>query len=200
MHLLEMMENILPIGNDEWDTVRREHLIKFPGQARDINSLRRKYNQLSHKRVPTDDPNCLPEVKRAKRIRIDIRKKANCDTYEDGLSTGDPNCLPEVERAKRILIDIQKKANCDTHEDGLSDEEELSEEFSSPGIDGDVSFAEFMKWTMIQREMDRQEREKERREERQDRKAFYQMMLTMMANRNVESKTVLETNLEGTEN
>ena len=57
---------------------------------------------------------------------------------------------------------------------------------SSSGIngDGEFSFQDFMKYSMMQRELDRQEREKERREEREKRaeenRAFNQMMLCLM--------------------
>jgi hypothetical protein len=49
----------------------------------------------------------------------------------------------------------------------------------------EFSMQEFMKFSTMQRELDRQEREKERREERKrradDRKLFNQMMLCFMA-------------------
>ena len=56
---------------------------------------------------------------------------------------------------------------------------------ASTNMDGEFSMQEFMKFSMMQRELDRQEREKERREEREkradDSRAFNQMMLCFMA-------------------
>ena len=94
--LLDVLEVVLPIGHDEWETVQREHLLKFPEQDRDTNSLRRKYNQLYRKRVPTGDPNCPPEVRRAKRICHNIKEKADCDLFdEDFLPQPACTALPE---------------------------------------------------------------------------------------------------------
>ena len=54
LHMLYIMEEILPIGQDEWDEVVSRHSIGFPG--RDIDSIRRKYATLHRKSIPTGDP------------------------------------------------------------------------------------------------------------------------------------------------
>ena len=41
MHLLQIMETVVPIGPTEWDEVLDQHCEVFPG--RDVDSLRRKY-------------------------------------------------------------------------------------------------------------------------------------------------------------
>ena len=65
MHLLQIMETVVPIGPTEWDEVLDQHCEVFPG--RDVDSLRRKYTTLHRKKIPTGDPNMPPEVRLAKR-------------------------------------------------------------------------------------------------------------------------------------
>jgi hypothetical protein len=81
MNFLEIMEQIKPIGGEEWDEVYQQHSIGYPG--RDINSLRRKYGTLYRKGIPTGDPDCPPEVRQAKRVKYMIGDKANIGDGEE---------------------------------------------------------------------------------------------------------------------
>eukprot|EP00521_Asterionellopsis_glacialis_P008881 CAMPEP_0195285562 /NCGR_PEP_ID=MMETSP0707-20130614/3353_1 /TAXON_ID=33640 /ORGANISM="Asterionellopsis glacialis, Strain CCMP134" /LENGTH=179 /DNA_ID=CAMNT_0040345077 /DNA_START=141 /DNA_END=676 /DNA_ORIENTATION=+ len=83
LSLLDILEQILPIGSDEWETVLREHHEKFSEQKRDVKSLKRKFGKLYCTQIPTGDPNCPPEVFRAKHISRDIRERAECDNFDD---------------------------------------------------------------------------------------------------------------------
>ena len=67
MNFLGIMEGILPIGPDDWEHVRDLHSGTYPGRG--IDSLRRKYNALKNKEIPTGDPTMPPEVRAAKRIK-----------------------------------------------------------------------------------------------------------------------------------
>ena len=51
LSLFAIMEWILHIGTEEWEQVVLEHSELFPG--RDVDSIRRKYNTLHRKQVPT---------------------------------------------------------------------------------------------------------------------------------------------------
>ena len=64
---LSIMQDILPIGGEEWDEVLRIHSQNWPG--RDVDSLRRKYGTLHRKAMPTGDPNVPPEARLAKRVK-----------------------------------------------------------------------------------------------------------------------------------
>ena len=84
LNLFSIMAQILPIGPIEWDKVTERHSVKFPG--RDTDSLRRKYTSTHRRKVPTGDPNCPPEVREAKRLKMAIGSKAelaDCATEFD---------------------------------------------------------------------------------------------------------------------
>ena len=74
MHLLEIMQSILPIGPNEWDMVVDAHSAKYEG--RDLESLRRKYTSLHRKKMKTGSPNIPPEVLLAKKVKYMIGDKA----------------------------------------------------------------------------------------------------------------------------
>ena len=73
-YFLHLMEEILPIGPDEWELTVSRHAIPYSG--RDVEGLRRKYNTLHRKKCPTGDPNIPWEVDLAKRIKFNIGEKA----------------------------------------------------------------------------------------------------------------------------
>lgn len=74
-HLLDLMEDIRPVGSNAWDEVCLRHADRYAG--RNVESLRRKFGKLTKKRVPTGDPTCPPDVRRAKRIQQMIYTKCN---------------------------------------------------------------------------------------------------------------------------
>lgn len=73
--LLDAVEEFLPIGQNEWENVTQQHSALYPDRERTKETLRRKYNLLHSKGPPTGDPDCPPNVRRAKRIYYDIKKK-----------------------------------------------------------------------------------------------------------------------------
>ena len=75
INLFSIMEQIVPIGPDEWDMVVSQHSISYPG--RDVDSLRRKYHSVARKSIPTGDPNMPPEVRMAKRCKHLIGAKCS---------------------------------------------------------------------------------------------------------------------------
>ena len=81
LHLFAVMDRILPIGTEEWEQVLMEHSEVYPG--RDVDSIRRKYNTLHRKQVPTGSPNITPEILAAKRVKYKIGDKADIGGGED---------------------------------------------------------------------------------------------------------------------
>lgn len=79
--LLEITRELLPIGQEEWEAVCTQHLEKWPDSGRDLVSLRRKFNQLAQKNMPTGDPRCPDSVREAKRINFLIKQKADLETF-----------------------------------------------------------------------------------------------------------------------
>ena len=61
---LSILEDVLPIGPDEWDEVAGRHAEDFPG--RDTDALRREYNTLHRKKCPTGNPNIPFDIRAAK--------------------------------------------------------------------------------------------------------------------------------------
>ena len=51
MNLLGIMDEILPIGQEEWETVVERHSKDYPG--RDVDSVRRKFATMHRKEIPT---------------------------------------------------------------------------------------------------------------------------------------------------
>jgi hypothetical protein len=72
--LLEIIEDVLPIGPDDWDIVTERHISFYPGLGRSHDSLRRKFSSLYNHKKPTDDPTCPAYVRNAKRILERIKE------------------------------------------------------------------------------------------------------------------------------
>ena len=67
--LLELAENHLPLGMDEWEIVA-SHFNAYFGHnsSRTGEELRNKFKTLKNSKKPTGNPNCPPEIVGAKRI------------------------------------------------------------------------------------------------------------------------------------
>ena len=65
-HLLETIEDVIPIGNPDWERIWQEHSARYPTKERTSESLKRKFQELARKKNPTGDPNCPPYVRAAK--------------------------------------------------------------------------------------------------------------------------------------
>ena len=64
---LDLMEQYLPIGTQEWEYIANEYSSAHPRPLHDVASLRRKFNTLAKKKTPTGNPSCPPIVHRAKK-------------------------------------------------------------------------------------------------------------------------------------
>ena len=65
-HMLDIINDIVPIGNPDWEKVWQEHLAAYPTMERTLESLKRKFQELVHKKIPTCDPNCPLYARKAK--------------------------------------------------------------------------------------------------------------------------------------
>ena len=106
--LLDTMEAILPIGPEEWQLVVQQHNKNYPLTCRDAVSIRRKYACLHRKKVPTGDPECPLEVKKAKRIKYAIAAKADLGELELALEE------PPPQELKVGLMDIAAASTTST--------------------------------------------------------------------------------------
>ena len=61
------MEEILPIGPDEWEKGVELYLVEFPGH--DVDGLRQKYTSIHQKKATTVNPNMSEEMSLAKKVK-----------------------------------------------------------------------------------------------------------------------------------
>ncbi len=62
------VDKIVPIRNPEWERIWERHHSCYPNQDRTAESLKRIFQELANKKVPTGNPNCPPHIIFAKRI------------------------------------------------------------------------------------------------------------------------------------
>jgi hypothetical protein len=99
------LEEFLPIGGDEWDMVERNHAKYYPKTQTHERVLTSKICILFiSTRVLTGDPNCPPEVRRAKYIHEEIKKRS-------GLSDGEAVRDGERQRRTRRMRTTTRKVN-----------------------------------------------------------------------------------------
>ncbi len=93
--LFQAMEDILPVGSDQWTQLAQIHAAKYPGRC--LAAIRRKYNNLSRQKTPTGDPLCPPFVKWAKRIKWRLATKVELGHCEEpfDLVEGHPDTYTE---------------------------------------------------------------------------------------------------------
>ena len=72
--LNECVAAVLPLSGAEWEMVSHSHCVYYPGRT--WESLRKKFNEVARKSIPTGDPNCPPYVREAKRVRQQIIEKS----------------------------------------------------------------------------------------------------------------------------
>lgn len=88
--LLNVLENELPLCQEEWQVVFEKHRKSFPKANRTLDSLKRKFNALARVKMPTGDPNMPADVKKAKRIRFLMTERSEIGDGEE-----DIDVLPE---------------------------------------------------------------------------------------------------------
>jgi hypothetical protein len=81
-HLLDVIYEIIPIGNPDWEKVWHEHSSAYPTIKRTQELLKCKFQELVCKNITTGDPNGPPYVCKAKQI---LRKFV---VATDGLTGG----------------------------------------------------------------------------------------------------------------
>ena len=174
LSLFAVMERILPIGTEEWEQVQMEHSQNYPG--RDIESIRRKYNSLHRKQVPTGNPNIPPEILAAKRIKQKIGDKADVGGGEDenfdleagfsGSDGGQGQDPPqEVENRVPVSIETRPSAGGQRRGSQSSGTSVASSRVPRKSKQQDAN-QEFFQLMRMQMMMDQEERRQERLENR----------------------------------
>jgi hypothetical protein len=111
-NLLCIIDDVLPVGPDQWTKVLDLHAEKFGDQCRDNISIKRKFAKLAKSTCPTGDPNCPADVRFAKRIHREIVKKmdaaAEVEDSEIGFPEDQP--FPSVEAGGRTVEEMAANA------------------------------------------------------------------------------------------
>ncbi|KAF4039343.1 hypothetical protein GN244_ATG08476 [Phytophthora infestans] len=92
MRLLDIVEDILPFGAEQWQNVASLFNTNIPAgwTERDRESLKRKYQKLVRVPKPTGNGACPAEVQRAKRLQYAIEASiAVVDIHDDTETTDD---------------------------------------------------------------------------------------------------------------
>ena len=76
MAFLCLIEEMKPIGSEEWDHLTCQHAKAFP-PGRDVNSFQRKYATCYRKTHPTHNLHCPEEVCLAKHVKYLVGDRAN---------------------------------------------------------------------------------------------------------------------------
>ena len=184
MHLLRIIYRVLPIGPEEWQLCTGEHALQYPGRCQE--SIRRKYNGLSRRKIPTGDPNCPEDVKLAKRIRWAIGNRASVGDAEEEFSLDDTSFTPvkpdpdaPVVAPPVIAASVSVPSVGDKDTDDSSDDEPeivpRPKKRAYKRKDSKEDFLQLMQMNMLRQQEERAEDRKERAAERQ------QMMAMMMA-------------------
>ncbi len=84
--LLEVVEAIIPIGNPDWVKILNKHASCYPTKDCTAKSLKRKFQELAHTKIPTRDPNMPSHICKAKHIYYRIVQATDGSTggSEDG--------------------------------------------------------------------------------------------------------------------
>ena len=77
MYFLRTMEEVLPLGSVEWETVANRHNEKYTTYPRSADSTRRQYYSLCKAMPPTGDPNVPEEVALARQIKRLITQRGD---------------------------------------------------------------------------------------------------------------------------
>jgi hypothetical protein len=105
--LMDLMEEIQPIGKFEKEQVAQKYNVMHPDRPREYQNLMSQFNKFATKKPPTGDPDCPPLVRRAKQITKLIRDKAGlCAMVDDNEEDADDDdslndCLVDNAKKKR---------------------------------------------------------------------------------------------------
>jgi hypothetical protein len=93
--LLEIIEEILPIGWNEWDRVTECHCLNNPEYSWTSKSLKHKFPALYNHKKPTGDPTCPPYMQNAKQI-LELIKAEMDVPYGEGDNGADGDAGEDI--------------------------------------------------------------------------------------------------------
>lgn len=205
--LLEVIEEVLPIGQNEWDTVLHQHQSRYPDYDRTRDSIKRKFASLYNSKKPTGDPTCPPTVRRAKQLFNLIKEKME---FSDGQSMGSfapSDVQPEEEEGEEEgAPEEDSQLNISNISESVASSTSKKRRVEGLQIrvprartsNEDDSMRQYMDFIIMKSEMDSKahkermelEDRREDRRERRHEKMMEMMMLSMMKSSSIESPPV----------
>jgi hypothetical protein len=79
---VEIIEQVLPEGPNDWIHVQEQHMLYYPSEARMYDSLKHKIQGLCNSKKPTGDPTCPAIIRHVKRMWNRIKEKMDCSDGE----------------------------------------------------------------------------------------------------------------------
>ena len=166
MHLLSILEEIVPVDSDEWQKVTELHNARYPGRT--LQSLRRKFTTIHRKEAPTGDPNIPEDILLAKEVHKLIGDKAligGSEEIYDMVGNGSFVNTDGTQSEVPSVASLERRAN--------------NSNVISPGRAG--GRPDFASMFMMQMQAERTQRSEERRERQEDRVQMQQMFATIAA-------------------
>ena len=77
MYFLRIMQEVLPLGSVEWETVSNRHNEKYTTFPHSVDSIKRQYYSLCKAIPPAGDPNILEEMVLPRQIKQLITQHRN---------------------------------------------------------------------------------------------------------------------------
>jgi hypothetical protein len=170
-HMLDIIEKHLPLGGEMWEQVAAEHNMVYGENERDSTSLKKKFQDLYKKKIPTGDSRIPPEVKHAKLIQQQILgANAAADVSEE--NGGYQGVVQSIARARNAAVESDSELS--NRLDGTRPMS--SRRRASPANPGDM-----MQMLMMQQMQQMQQYELERKERQEERKESRDMWMGLIA-------------------
>lgn len=86
--LLDAIEEVIPIGSDEWDRVLALHNERWSQTGRTVDAFRRRFLRMHSKKIPTGNPYIAPNIQKAKMLQdktVESSQTAAGDVSDDAL-------------------------------------------------------------------------------------------------------------------
>ncbi|KAF4139875.1 hypothetical protein GN958_ATG10925 [Phytophthora infestans] len=145
MRLLDIVDDILPFGAEQWQNVASLFNTNIPAgwTERDGESLKRKYQKLVRVPKPTGNGACPAEVQRAKRLQYAIEASIAVVDIHDDTETTDDGGL-----SRTLRLDHQDELQWVDSTNAPSTDEDVSTTVATSFSDSFISSASYgASWT-----------------------------------------------------
>lgn len=210
--LLDCVEDILPMGGDQWERLAMDYKRRAGPHAtvRDADGLKLKFKRLRLTKKPTGDPNCPPEVRRAKSLFYKIESEIETNMPPSEISddgNSDAVGKNDTQNEQEIQCNHRLNASCEDHANSVSAQDQDTEKRSTASKRIGKSHNELLAMSsilrkrphaennidpmllfMMEAERKRDERNERFEREREERNAQFQLLLTTVLSKLCDKK------------